>query len=64
MKATRWLASVALWTASNAQSVTRNGLKFELNGNPFAFAGANTWDSMRVQPSKVPMRLKCSSRIP
>lgn len=45
MKAIRWLALIALWTESNAQSVTRNGLKFELNGGSFAFAGANSWDS-------------------
>ena len=46
MKAISWLASIALWTAAYAQSVSRNGLNFELSGSPFGFAGANTWDSM------------------
>ncbi len=48
MKATYWFASIALWIALNAQRIERSGLHFELEGRPFVFAGANSWDSMRI----------------
>ena len=63
MKATHWLAFIALWIVSNAQSVARSGLHFELNGSPFTFAGANTWESLSSRASKRFKRLMWSSRI-
>ena len=38
-------AYLALLTFANAQFVKTNGLQFELNGQPYSFAGANSWTS-------------------
>ena len=42
-------AFLALLTFVNAQFVTTNGLQFELNGQPYTFAGANSWTSKAFQ---------------
>ena len=44
MKTVRLLAALALSAISASQFVIRQGLEFELNGAPFIFAGANSWD--------------------
>ena len=41
--------SLALLSFANAQYVTTNGLHFELNGQPYSFAGANAWTRKAFQ---------------
>ena len=39
------VTSLTFLNFANAQFVTTNGLGFELNGNSYSFAGANSWTS-------------------